>query len=296
MRTLLIGDMKRIDKLYCWLEKAEEAFDIELIVSENELESQYYDCRIEPIIALDRVIQGKYDIVFICSNFYQKIEKILLEYGQNMNNIVPEKGVCKYLAKADIMRYYAEQLNGSRGALNNECIQVDEFSYCNAEISTFGDGTRLTIGKFCSIAKGTSIIVGGEHRTDWCSTYPFNEMIEEFGYIEGHPASKGDIIIGNDVWIASRCIILSGVHIGNGSVIAANTVVAKDVEPYTIFGGNPARVIRKRFDDQTIKKLEEIQWWNWEYEYIYDAVPILQSNRIDQLFRYYDCVVQKRRK
>ena len=79
-------------------------------------------------------------------------------------------------------------------------------------------------------------------------------------------------------------------------MIAANTVVAKDVEPYTIFGGNPARVIRKRFDDQTIKKLEEIQWWNWEYEYIYDAVPILQSNRIDQLFRYYDCVVQKRRK
>ncbi len=128
------------------------------------------------------------------------------------------------------------------------------------------------------------------------ATAPFNEMIEEFGYIEGHPASKGDIIIGNDVWIASRCIILSGVHIGNGSVIAANTVVAKDVEPYTIFGGNPARVIRKRFDDQTIKKLEEIQWWNWEYEYIYDAVPILQSNRIDQLFRYYDCVVQKRRK
>ena len=117
-------------------------------------------------------------------------------------------------------------------------------------------------------------------------------MIEEFGYIEGHPASKGDIIIGNDVWIASRCIILSGVHIGNGSVIAANTVVAKDVGLIR-FLGESGKSYSETFWWPNNKKLEEIQWWNWEYEYIYDAVPILQSNRIDQLFRYYDCVVQK---
>ena len=295
MKTLLIGDMKRIDKLYCWLEKAEEIFDIELIISENELESPYYDCRIEPMNVLNHIIGGEYELVFICSKFYQEIEKILLACGVDSNGIMSEKGICRYLSKTDIMRYYAEYHDFPKSVWDSDCVQMGEFSYCNAEIRSFGDGTKLIVGRFCSIAWGSTIVLGGDHRTDWCSTYPFNEIIEEFSYIEGHPKSKGDIVIGNDVWIASQCKILSGVHIGNGSVIAANTVVAKDVEPYTIVGGNPANVIRKRFDDRTIRKLEEIQWWNWEYEHIYDAIPILQSNQLDQLFKYYDSVVKNKK-
>ncbi len=85
--------------------------------------------------------------------------------------------------------------------------------------------------------------------------------------------------------------IMSGVHIGNGSVISAGAVVTKDVEPYSIVSGIPAKIIRKRFDEKTILKLEEIQWWNWSNEQIYDAIPVLQSNRIEQLFEYYDTVV-----
>lgn len=85
--------------------------------------------------------------------------------------------------------------------------------------------------------------------------------------------------------------IMSGVHIGNGSVISAGAVVTKDVEPYSIVSGIPAKIIRKRFDEKTILKLEEIRWWNWSNEQIYDAIPILQSNRIEQLFEYYDTVV-----
>lgn len=119
--------------------------------------------------------------------------------------------------------------------------------------------------------------------------------MDGFDNIKGHPKTKGDIVVENDVWIGISSLILSGVRIGNGSVIAASSVVTKDVEPYTIVGGNPARVIRKRFDEQTIKKLEEIQWWNWEYEYIYDAIPILQSNQMDNLFAYYDTVVKEGR-
>lgn len=292
MKTVLIGDMKKINKFYYWLEKADEIFHVELIISENELESQYYSCRIEPMKAMGLVIEERYDRIFICSDYYEEIEKLLLPYGVDSNSIASEKDICRYLGKADIMRFYAERHNCSQGALISDCVQVGEFSYCNGDIEVFGDGTKLTIGKFCSIAWGTTIILGGEHRVDWCTTYPFNEVIEEFSYIKGHPKSKGDIVIGNDVWIASQCKILSGVNIGDGSVIAANAVVTKDVEPYTIVGGNPAKVIRKRFDSQTIKRLEEIQWWNWKYEHIYDAIPILQSNRIDELFRYYDSVVR----
>ena len=87
--------------------------------------------------------------------------------------------------------------------------------------------------------------------------------MNEFQCVEGDK-SKKDVVIGNDVWIAHGSTILSGVHIGNGSVIGANAVVTKDVEPYSIVGGNPAKLIKKRFDEETIKKLEDIQWWNWE--------------------------------
>lgn len=109
--------------------------------------------------------------------------------------------------------------------------------------------------------------------------------------LKGHPKSKGDVIIGNDVWVGMNSMILSGVHIGNGAIIAAGAIVTKDVEPYSIVGGNPARVIKKRFDDTIIKRMEEIEWWNWKKEYIYDAIPILQSNNINKLFEYYDNVV-----
>lgn len=132
-------------------------------------------------------------------------------------------------------------------------------------------------------------MLGGEHRVDWNSKYPFNDLMpNSFGYIKGHPHTKGDVIIGNDVWIGSDAKILSGVTIADGCVIGANAVVTKDVKkPYTIVGGIPAQIIRKRFSKKSIYKLCKMQWWNWKDENIIYAIPLLQSNDIDELWRYY---------
>lgn len=99
--------------------------------------------------------------------------------------------------------------------------------------------------------------------------------------------NKGDIVIGNDVWIGSNAKIMSGVHVGDGSIIAANAVVTKDVEPYTVVGGVPAKMIKKRFPDEIIEMLEQMKWWNWDYEDIYDVVPLLQSGNVNGLIAYY---------
>lgn len=126
-----------------------------------------------------------------------------------------------------------------------------------------------------------------EHRGEWCTTYPFNAFISQFSYIEGHTHIKGDIVVGNDVWIGSDAKIMSGVHIGDGSIIAANAVVTKDVEPYTVIGGVPAKMIKKRFSDETIQMLEQMKWWDWDYQDIYNVVPLLQSESVEELIAYY---------
>lgn len=293
MRALLIGDIKKIDEMYHWFEVATEYFEINLIISENELESKYYTCSIEPISSLES-FENIYEIIFIFSSLATNIKQILLMRGIDENIILFEPHICRFLSKRDIMNYYAEQIRQVYHELYSvENVQVGEFSYGRPLICRYENETKVSIGKFCSLAAGVTIVMGGEHRTNWCTTYPFNALINDFAYIKGHPASKGDIIIGNDVWLGSDSKILSGVHIGNGCVVSANAVVTKDVEPYTIVGGVPAKIIGKRFDDETIQKLEEIQWWNWDKEYIYDAVPLLQSNDLEQLFKFYDTIVKK---
>ncbi len=291
MRTLLIGDMNRIDRLFQWLECSTEYFEVELILSENELESQYYSCPVEPLSALANCRRG-YDIVFVCSNFYDKIKSILLAAGMDEDKIVSEQNICRYLSKGDIMSYYSRQIyNEFQTKYISDNVQAGEFTYGIPGIGFCLGGANLSIGKFCSISSEVEIMLGEEYREDWCTTYPFHNWMSEFQCVEGDKLKK-DVFIGNDVWIAHGSTILSGVHIGNGSVIGANAVVTKDVEPYSIVGGNPAKLIKKRFDEETIKKLEDIQWWNWEKKYIYDAIPILQSNEIGRLFEYYDSVVR----
>lgn len=291
MRTLLIGDMSRIDGLFHWLDCSTEYFEVELILSENELESKYYNCPVEPLSALENC-RGRYDIIFVCSSYYDRIKSILLEIGIDEDKIVSEQYVCQYLTKGDIISYYSECIHKQvQTQYISDNVQVGEFTYGIPTIGFPFDGSKLYIGKFCSIGPKVIILLGGEHSADWCTTYPFSDLMNEFRYIE-RVKSKGNVVIGNDVWIGYGSIILSGVHIGNGSVIGANAVVAKDVEPYSVVGGNPAKLIRKRFNEETIKKLEKIQWWNWEKEYIYDAIPILQSDEIGRLFEYYDSVVK----
>lgn len=127
-------------------------------------------------------------------------------------------------------------------------VEIGDFTYGKPKILYYDASTKLKIGKFCSISDEVTIVLGGNHRYDWVTTYPFSALYKEWpeaSGIIGHPASKGDIVIGNDVWIGFGSIILSGVKIGDGAVIGAGSVVTKDVLPYTIAGGNPAVEIKK---------------------------------------------------
>ena len=167
-----------------------------------------------------------------------------------------------------------------------ENVRVGDYTYGVPAVLHWGEEARLEIGKFCSIANEVKIFLGGNHRTDWISTYPFN-MIKLFSAegskIVGHPATKGDVIIGNDVWIGRGAIILSGITIGNGAVIAASSVVTKEVKPYEIVGGNPAKHIKYRFDEKSINFLNEMEWWNLPEEVIKELIPILSSGDINLL-------------
>ncbi len=137
---------------------------------------------------------------------------------------------------------------------------------------------RLRIGKFCSIACGAKFLFNcANHSLRSLSTYTFPLFYDEWGLDKADVASawdnKGDIVIGNDVWIGFEAVIMAGVHIGNGAIIGARAVVTKDVAPYTIVGGVPARAIRKRFDDATISRLEGLRWWDWPKERIRRELP-----------------------
>ena len=147
---------------------------------------------------------------------------------------------------------------------------------------------RLIIGKFCSIACGAKFLFNSaNHALRSLSNYTFPLFFEEWGLNKKNVASawdnKGDIIIGNGVWIGYEAVIMAGVHIGDGAVIAARAVVTKDVPPYTIVGGTPARKIRMRFEEETIAKLQQIQWWNWPVEKIRRSLPYIMEGTVDRL-------------
>jgi acetyltransferase-like isoleucine patch superfamily enzyme len=143
---------------------------------------------------------------------------------------------------------------------------IGKFTYGTPKIFDFGKNAKLRIGKFCSIAKGVQILLGGEHYFGRVSSYPLKDILE--GAAGEDAFSKGDITIGNDVWIGYGATILSGVTIGDGAVIGAQAVVTKDVGPYSVVVGNPGKMIKKRFDDKTIKKLLALKWWDWPIEKI----------------------------
>ena len=147
---------------------------------------------------------------------------------------------------------------------------------------------KLIIGKFCSIACGAKFIFNSaNHTLSSLSTYPFPIFFEEWGLERKEVASawdnRGDIVVGNDVWIGYEAVILSGVTIGDGAIIGTRAVVTKDVPPYTIVGGVPAKPIRRRFDDAVIARLEALRWWDWDEERIRRSIPAIQAGDVDAL-------------
>ena len=179
-----------------------------------------------------------------------------------------------------------------RNVIKAPNISVGEYTYYDSEdhpelfeqtnvlfnYPFFGD--KLIIGKFCQIAHGTTFIMGAaNHRLGSATTYPFNVMggvWREIStpHIEELP-HKGDTVIGNDVWLGRNCTILPGVKIGNGAIVAACSVVTKDVAPYTVVGGNPACFLKRRFDDGTAALLEELRWWDLPPEELTEIIPVL---------------------
>jgi acetyltransferase-like isoleucine patch superfamily enzyme len=166
--------------------------------------------------------------------------------------------------------------------LGNSRISIGRFTYGNEHLSVrqWGEGAALTIGSFCSISSSIHVFLGGDHRTDWSTTFPFGHIFEhELGGtgIPGHPATHGDVTIGNDVWIAHGVTIMSGVTVGDGAVLGANCTVVKDVAPYEIVGGNPARHIKYRFPEEIRNLRLALRWWDLPIEKIRQIAPELSA-------------------
>ena len=147
---------------------------------------------------------------------------------------------------------------------------------------------KLIIGKFCSIACGTKFLFNcANHSLKSLSTYTFPLFYEEWELEKSNITTawdnKGDIVIGNDVWIGYEAVIMAGVHIGDGAIIAARAVVTKDVPPYTIVGGTPAKEIRKRFDAEVIQQLLMLKWWDWSTDEIRQCLPYIMEGKINEL-------------
>jgi len=183
-------------------------------------------------------------------------------------------------------------------AVTHPNISVGEFSYYSGYYHQHSfegcvryldkkskDVDKLIIGKYCSFGSGVVFMMAGNqgHRVDWVSSFPFYFQANIFQAAKNAYIKSKNTHIGNDVWVGSEAMIMSGVNIGTGAVVAARAVVTKDVPPYAIVGGNPAYIIKYRFDDETIKKLLKLQWWHWTEEKVKESMPLICSNDVTSL-------------
>lgn len=178
------------------------------------------------------------------------------------------------------------------GQVGQSSIEVGRFTYGleTATIRQWGEGANLKLGAFCSVAHGLTVFLGGNHRTDWATTFPFGHVHRDHlggEDIVGHPNSRGDIVIGNDVWIGANVTLLSGIEIGDGAVVAATATVTRSVGPYEVWGGNPACLIRPRFSPEVVARLRSLGWWNCPVPVIRRMAPILsrvpEAEALDKL-------------
>jgi acetyltransferase-like isoleucine patch superfamily enzyme len=191
-----------------------------------------------------------------------------------------------------LLRRYVNPQNQTRIHLAHllkrrpEQIEVGAYTYGRPKVRFVDSGARLTIGRYGSIADGVEILLGGNHRTEWATTYPFPALPELWPAargLAGHDASRGDVRIGHDVWLGSQAMILSGVTIGHGAVVAARAVVSRDVPPYAIVAGSPARTVRLRLPEAKAAALLASGWWDLPHEQVSQLLPLLMSDRIEAL-------------
>ncbi|WP_194852170.1 CatB-related O-acetyltransferase [Nonlabens antarcticus] len=181
-----------------------------------------------------------------------------------------------------IPKFYTQEI------FSNKPFQIGQKTYGFPRVMFANKSANLVIGSYCSISEGVTIFLGGNHRPDWITTYPFGSLHKYYPddkNIEGHPSTKGDVTIGNDVWIGYGATILSGVSVGNGAILGAHSVLTKNIGDYEIWAGNPAKFIKKRFHDDQIKALTKIQWWNWNDNKVKESILDLCSNGIDEFIK-----------
>nr|WP_314075850.1 type B chloramphenicol O-acetyltransferase [uncultured Roseococcus sp.] len=171
-----------------------------------------------------------------------------------------------------------------------------DFNDCARFLLPDAGADKLVIGSFCSIGSGAAFIMAGNqgHRNDWVSTFPFFWMpdVPAFAGAENGYQPAGDTVVGNDVWIGTEAIVMPGVRIGDGAVIGTRALVTRDVEPYAIVGGNPAKLIRKRFGEDDIVRLLELKWWDWTKDQLHEVMPTLTSGHVEALHEHWQRVIK----
>ncbi len=181
-------------------------------------------------------------------------------------------------------------IDGVQGKVGASQVSFGRFTYGYQRVTVkqWDEGAALRVGSFCSIAENVTIFLGGNHRVDWMTTYPFGHIfVDELGGagLVGHPATKGDVEIGSDVWIGHGATIMSGIKVGHGAVIAVNATVVKDVAPYEIVGGNPAGHLKFRFDEELRALLLALSWWELPVEDVRRLAWSLSSAPTPELLR-----------
>lgn len=186
----------------------------------------------------------------------------------------------------------------NRSFIKNGLLVVGEFSYgcdCVKIESYKGSRGKVIFGKYCSVGPNVKFVTGGNHPIDRISSYPFRIKLGIKGkYQDGFPSTKGDIVIGNDVWIGSNAMILSGVTIGNGAVIAANSMIVQDVPDYAVIAGNPARVVKYRLSKDKITRLLAVEWWNWPHSKVAKNIDLLNGINVDSCLEKLESIANEK--
>lgn len=247
------------------------------------------------------VLGIQYDFIFLCSKnsaYLEEMKQELLKRNVAESQIIsdPFFGVLqKYFNKVDKVKLIKDciHLVFQKDHIDSS-LECGDFTWYVPQIHGSEQCASIKIGKFCNIARDVMVFRGGEINWKCGTLFDFRNFFEEYEDVPYNKRSKGNVVIGNDVLLYSGVKVLSGVTIGDGAVVAANSLVGKDIPPYAVAWGVPAKVVMYRFDALAIEKLKEMQWWDWKYEQIYNAIPYLQSENINLLYDYYLSAVKGR--